>query len=196
MNTTFCETVSDCGQVCDPDETVCIVDQVVRLQLPQGWAAALYVVFRLVERYVFAVYTQASRELLKISPSQRMDFSTCCGDNRCPTGVYKQMWLRFFGSFFGVLSFFLILEQNVIMFAAVVLIDVVFEYYFLRKRPKDHDLAEDDFHHAGLAWFLNEQHYEKLDIDEEWLDNFKKLMAKYRADESRKPKELLPLKYF
>jgi hypothetical protein len=46
-----------------------------------------------------------------------------------------------------------------------------------------------------LAWFLNEDHYSKLDIDEAWLDNFRKLMAKYKADEMVKA-EKTTLKFF
>lgn len=209
MNTTFCETVSQCGQVCDPDTLVCITDQVVKLQFPQTTAAVLYILFRIIERIVFAVYTQTSRELLKVDTDLRNSYTHCCKKQSCsgryynifqrctcycPTGIYLQMWLRFFGSFFGVMSFFLILEQNIIMFVAVVIIDVLFERVRFKFQPKDHNIG-DDFHHADLAWFLNEDHYSKLDIDEAWLDNFRKLMAKYKADEMVKV-EKTTLKFF
>lgn len=191
---------------------MCIKDQVVRLQFPQTWAAILYILFRIIERFVFAVYTQTSRELLKVEPKTRNSATHCCVKEKCegkylkmfdrcicycPTGIYKQMWLRFFGSFFGVVSFFLILEQNIIMFVAVVFIDVAFERVRFQYQPKDHDLG-DDFHHADLAWFVNESNFEKLDLDEDWLRNFKLLMAKYKSDEKipDKPVQSIPLKYF
>ena len=212
MNTSFCERMSQCGQVCDPDEVICITDQVVKLQFDQTVAAVLYIVFRIIERVVFAVYTQTSRELLKVDKNLRKSYTHCCVRHNCkdkyfnifsrcvcfcPTGIYLQMWLRFFGSFFGVISFFLILEQNIVMFVAVVIIDVLFENVRFRFQPKDHNIG-DDFHHADLAWFLNEDHYNKLDIDEAWLENFNKLMAKYKAEDKvqTEKKKAVALKYF
>lgn len=208
MNTTFCESVSSCSQVCDPDQLFCVDDLVVRLQFDQGLAAGLYILFRVIERVVFAVYTQTSRELLKVDAKRRYSATHCCVKetctneyfarcNRCycPTGIFKQMWLRFFGSFFGVISFFLILEQNIVMFVFVVVIDVLFEPVRFRYQPKDQNLA-DDFHHADLGWFLNEDHYNKLDIDEAWLNNFKKLVGKYRTEATSKPKVEQILKFF
>lgn len=211
-NNTFCADVGGCSaRTCE--DTVCLKDLVVRLYFDQGVAAALYIMFRLLEKGIWALIRQTNRELLQVPRKERCDkkYSQCCkkqmfdftetcvGPLRkkmsctCPTGIWKQMWLRFFVTLFGVFSFLLILEQNIIMFGAIVFLDVVFVGIRFRCQAKDHITAHDSF---DIAWFGRDENYSNSDIDEKWLENFRKLVQMYKADSTAIEKNPLLLKFF
>lgn len=218
MNITSCADVSACSAgTCNPEDIVCVEDLVVKIQFSQGLAAFLYLVFRILERSMYALHSQTSRELLQIERAKRCDekYTMCCKEETfdctktcygpfrckrkctCPTGVYKQMWLRFFGTLFGVASFLLILQQNIVMFALLVVIDVMFEIFRFRCQQKDHYSMAKDFHgDSDISWLLKPHDFSSSDIDEDWLENYKKMVNLYKTEQMKKEKASLELKYF
>ena len=184
MNETFCTDVSDCSEF-DCNEFLCWDGYNLRPNIPQVWSLILYIFFRILERVIFAYLGQVNRELLQLTKEERRDMSTCCFTFDCrgckvcpkiqsklPSGIYKQAWLRFFGTFIGVLSFILILERNVYMFVSLIVIDSfgvgIISYYQHKDAPNTQ---------SELAKIEIYDDIDTRDLDQKWLDNMRKFLA-------------------
>ena len=185
MNETFCTDVSDCSAF-ECDTFVCWDGLNLRPNITQEWSIVLYIIFRISERIIFAYLGQVNRELLQLTKEERREASTCCcilSIKRCgvqsklPSGIYKQAWLRFFGTFVGVLSFILILERNFWMFVGLILIDSVGVGVISWFQHKDAPTT-----HSELIRMDIPQDISTRNIDKEWLANMRKFLAE-PADE-------------
>ena len=79
------------------------------------------------------------------------------------------------------------------MFGAIILIDVLFVGIRFRCQAKDHITAHDSF---DMAWFGRDENYSNSDIDEKWLENFRKLVQMYKTDSINVETNNLALKFF
>ena len=184
MNETFCTDVSDCSDF-ECNDFLCWDGYNLRPNIPQWLSVLLYIVFRILERIIFAYLGQINRELLQLTKQERRDTSTCCFTFVCkesrirpniqrklPSGIYKQAWLRFFGTFIGVLSFILILERNVYMFVSLILIDSfgvgIISYYQHKDAPNTQ---------SELAKMEITDEIKTRGVDQAWLDNMRKFLG-------------------
>ncbi len=146
----------------------------------------LYIIFRILERIVFAYLGQINRELLQLTKQERRDASTCCFTFVCkesgirprmqrklPSGIYKQAWLRFLGTFIGVLSFILILERNVYMFLFLILIDSFGVGIISWFQHKDAPNTQ-----AELTKMVFPDDIATRNVDQAWLENMRKFLGK------------------
>jgi len=154
---------------------------------------ALYFVFRGLERVIFAYLGQINRELLQLSIRERKNRSSCCFTFECkkcklhpkiqcklPSGIYKQAWLRFFGTVIGVLSFILILDRNVVMFGLLIFIDSIGIGVLSLWQHRDAPNTQSE-----LIKMESAEEIHTTDGYEEWLKN----MRKYVAESQEKVRE-------
>ena len=194
MNETFCTDVSDCSDF-ECNDFLCWDGYNLRPNIPQWLSVLLYIVFRILERIVFAYLGQINRELLQLTKQERRDASTCCFTFVCdksrirpriqrklPSGIYKQAWLRFLGTFIGVLSFILILERNVYMFLFLILIDSfgvgIISWFQHKDAPNTQaDLTKMEFPDDIAT----------RDVDQAWLDNMRKFLGEPKTSKEIPP---------
>ena len=210
MNATFCDSVGTCSaSTCNPDEVICIEDFVVKLQFGDVGGPILYLFFRILERLIFALHGQTTRELLQVEKSERFnpEVTMCCKREKydctksgcgpcrktvhctCPTGVWKQVWLRFFGTTFGVISFFLILNQNIFMFFSVIAVDVLAEYSRFRCQTRDHaNYGHGDFDISLLL----QKDWSVEGLDEKWMSNMRQFLKQVQASQERQTPSGVP----
>ena len=142
-----------------------------------GFFVIAYIVFRLFEHALSAVYYQHNRELLQIPPEQRFnkEISKCC----LPTGVWLQTLYQFGRSCFAVLSFLLILEKNWVMFLFLIFFDVVFVplRFKLQKKDKKYTSVKQELYELfmNIDHDPNDETYNKLVI---YLNEMKNEMKK------------------
>ena len=194
MNETFCTDVSDCSDF-ECNDFLCWDGYNLRPNIPQWLSVLLYIVFRILERIIFAYLGQINRELLQLTKQERRDTSTCCFTFVCkesrirpniqrklPSGIYKQAWLRFFGTFIGVLSFILILERNVYMFVSLILIDSfgvgIISYYQHKDAPNTQ---------SELAKMEITDEIKTRGVDQAWLDNMRKFLGEPKTSKEIPP---------
>ena len=179
-NETFCTDVSDCSAF-ECKGVLCWDGLVLRPNISQEVGIVLYFIFRLLERVIFAYLGQVNRELLQLTKKERRDISTCCCtlhflgwrvrprvQSKWPSGIYKQAWLRFFGTFIGVLSFILILERNIIMFGSLIFIDSVGIALISWFQHKDAPNTQ-----AELAKMEIPDDIGTRNVDKDWLRNMR-----------------------
>lgn len=175
MNETFCSDVTGCSSF-ECDDFLCWDGQVLRPNFEQWITVLIYVVFRVIEQIIFAYLAQINRELLQITVKERKAKSSCCFHNGIsPTGIYKQVSLRFLGTLIGVLSFILILERNIWMFVSLIFIDSFGVYVISLKQHKDISLHTEST--ENLTRMQIPKDITTRDVDEQWLDNMRKFLA-------------------
>ncbi len=197
MNETFCTDVSDCSAF-ECDSFLCWDGLNLRPNISQELSVVLYAILRILERVVFALLHQVDRELLQLSKEERKAKSTCCFTfeykgsriyprtrRKLPAGIYKQAWLRFLGTFLGVLSFVLILERNIWMFVLLIIIDSFGVGIISLYQHKDAPTT-----HAELMKIDIPKDIISRDVDQEWLGNMRKFLGKPKQPtETQQPKE-------
>ena len=185
MNETFCTDVSDCSDF-ECNEFLCWDGYNLRPNISQVWSLILYIFFRILERVIFAYLGQINRELLQLSKEERKAKSTCCftfvyKDSRIrpriqgklPSGIYKQVWLRFLGTFIGVLSFILILERNVYMFVSLIIIDSIGVGIISCYQHRDAPTTQAELIKMNIL-----EDIDSRGVNQEWLDNMRKFLGK------------------
>ena len=194
MNETFCTDVSDCSDF-ECNDFLCWDGYNLRPNISQEWSLILYIFFRILERIIFAYLGQINRELLQLSKEERKANSTCCFTFVCkesrirpriqrklPSGIYKQAWLRFLGTFVGVLSFILILERNVYMFVSLVIIDSVGVGIISCFQHKDAPNTQ-----ADLTKMEFPDDIATRNVDQAWLENMRKFLGEPKTSKEIPP---------
>ena len=193
MNETFCTDVTDCSAF-ECNDFLCWDGLVLRPNISQEVGIVLYIIFRILERVIFALLGQINRELLQLTVKERKSSTTCCFyKGTYPTGIYKQMSLRFLGTFIGVLSFILILERNIIMFVSLIFIDSIGVGLLSLWQHADVLNTHDDLTKMKIP-----EDIKTRDIDEKWLENMKKFLAestKVNVDKSQPEVQRSVLKF-
>lgn len=176
-NETFCTDVSGCSSF-ECSDILCWDGYNLKPNLDQTLSVILYLVFRFSERIIFAYLAQINRELLQLTVKERRAVTTCCFyQGILPTGIYKQIVLRFLGTVIGVLSFILILERNILMFILLIVIDSFGVGLISWCQHKDAPNTQSELTKMDIPDDVGAK-----DSYEEWLNNRRKFLEESEKD--------------
>lgn len=184
----FCENVTSCtADECTDFLCFDSTTGILTANAPEdGWAnfgvGAAYCIIRLAQLWLGSLYWQKERELLSVNKTKRSKST-----------IKTQMMIQFIRSLLSTIGFYLLIQQSLYLFIALIFLDTVFVPCRMCLMKKDNTHPIQDV--LVELWHLYDEAHRKIDHSKT-LDQLGKLIAEMKKERQQEiPVMAAPGKY-